>query len=106
MNMQEQIKRAYGSVHAPADAVERMKQEIYQKDFHEEGDELICQAVEAPRKRVGRYFFYAAATLMLCVGCGMTIWNLRDQQSVLNPSTNVSVEESTEETTETAEPMP
>lgn len=103
MSLHNEIKKAYDQVHAPEALVERMKQELYQKDFHEEADEVTWEVTEAPRIRVGKYFAYIAATLVLCVGCGMAVWNLNKAE--MQPQTHVNssysvTEEATEETTE------
>lgn len=101
MNMRDEIKNAFDSVHAPEELVERMKQELYQKDCHEEIEE-ICEVEEAPRRRIWHYAAYIAASLALCVGCGLSVWNLRDNAGPLNPSTTVpAMTTMTEETTET-----
>ncbi|MBQ2264744.1 MAG: hypothetical protein II341_04995 [Oscillospiraceae bacterium] len=101
MNMRDEIKNAFDSVHAPDELAERLKQELYQKDCHEEIEE-ICIVEEAPRRRIGHYAAYIAAALALCIGCGFSIWSLRDNTSPLNPSTTVPVmTTAAEETTET-----
>ncbi len=102
MNMRKDIKNAFGSVHAPDDLVERLKQELYQKDCHEELEE-ICEVTEAPKPQIWRYVTYIAAALALCVGCGLSVWSLRDNPSPLNPQTSVPVVMTTEETTESAD---
>lgn len=99
MNMRNEIKNAFDSVHAPEELVERMKQELYQKDCHEELEE-ICEVTEAPRPQIWRYAAYVAAALALCIGCGFSVWNLRDNPSPLNPQTSVPIVTTTEETTE------
>ncbi len=104
MNMRKDIKNAFGSVHAPDDLVERLKQELYQKDCHEELEE-ICEATEAPKPQIWRYITYIAAALALCVGCGLSVWSLRDNPSPLNPQTSVPVVTTTEDTTESGTDM-
>lgn len=102
MNMRKDIKNAFDSVHAPDDLVERLKQELYQKDCHEELEE-ICEVTEAPKPQIWRYVTYIAAALALCVGCGLSVWSLRDNPSPLNPQTSVPVVTTTEETTESTD---
>jgi len=99
MNMRNEIKNAFNSVHAPEELVERMKQELYQKDCHEELVE-ICEVEEAPRPQIWRYAAYIAAALALCIGCGFSVLSLRDNPSPLNPQTSVPIMTTTEETTE------
>lgn len=95
MNMHDEIKKAFNSVHAPDELVERMKQELYQKDCHEEIEE-IYEVTEAPRRPIWRYAAYIAASLALCIGCGVSVWNLRDNTAPLNPGTTVPAMTTTE----------
>ncbi len=106
MNMHDEIRKAFDSVHAPDELVERMKQELYQKDCHEEIEE-IYEVAEAPRRPVWRYAAYIAASLALCIGCGVSVWNLRDNTAPLNPGTTVPAmtTTATEETTTAPEEM-
>lgn len=104
MNMHKDIKNAFDNVHAPDDLVERLKQELYQKDCHEELEE-ICEVTEAPKPQIWKYTAYIAAALALCVGCGLSVWSLRDNPSPLNPQTSVPVVTTTEETTESGTDM-
>ncbi len=104
MNIEKEIRNAFDQVHAPETVTERMKQELYQKDFHEEAEEITCQAEDAPKRSLWRYSVYVAAAVAICVGCGFTAWNMRSEQSNFNPSTTVPVAvESEEETTEPEE---
>ncbi|MBE6848333.1 MAG: hypothetical protein E7502_00285 [Ruminococcus sp.] len=104
MNMHDEIKKAFDSVHAPDELVERMKQELYQKDCHEEIEEVF-EVAQMPRRTIGRYTAYIAASLALCVLCGVSIWNLRGNTVPLNPGTTVpAMTTETEETTETTNP--
>lgn len=115
MSLRKEIKNAYDPVHAPDALVERMKQELYQKDFHEEADEMTWQVAEAPKRNPRSFayiFAYIAATLVLCAGCGMAVWRMRDQMTDFHPSSHVPVDASsasdtvtdtTEETTESME---
>lgn len=104
MNMHDKIRSAFDSVHAPEELVERMKQELYQKDCHEELEEVF-EVQEAPRRRIWSYAAYIAASLVLCIGCGVSMWNLRGNTEPLNPSTTVpAMTTVTEETTETTTP--
>lgn len=103
--MKKEIRQAFDQVHAPDALVERLKQELYQKDFYEDADEVTWQVEEAPRRQFGKYFAYIAATLMLCVGCGMAVWSLNTVEiqpgsQVSNVSPVQETEPTTEETTE------
>ncbi len=105
MNMRDEIKNAFNSVHAPEELVERMKQELYQKDCHEEIEE-IYEVAEAPRRPTWRYAAYIAASLALCIGCGVSVWNLRGNTAPLNPGTTVpAMTTATEETTTAPDEM-
>ncbi len=115
MSLHKEIKNAYDQVHAPDALVERMKQELYQKDFHEEADEMTWQVAEAPKRSPRSFahiFAYVAATLVLCAGSGMAVWHMRDQMTDFHPGTNVPMDvsstsdtmtDTTEETTESLE---
>ncbi len=105
MNMRNEIRHAFDKVHAPDELVERMKQELYQKDFHEELDEVVCEVAEAPRRHILRYVMYTAASLTLCIVCGFSVWSLRDHPNPINPGSQVvstPTENTTEPTTEDA----
>lgn len=104
MSMRKEIRNAFDQVHAPEDLTERLKQELYQKDFHEDADEMTWQVAEAPKRQLWRYPMYAAAVAAICVGCGLSVWSLRDQQTDFNPSTTVPVAVDSEYEEETTEP--
>ncbi len=106
MNMHKEIKEAFGAVHAPEDVTERLKQDLYQMDLHENAEEMTCQAAQAPKGRFLRYPLYAAAAVALCVGCGLSLWSIQELENPLKPASTVPVvsttapEETTEPTTE------
>ena len=96
MSMRKDIQNAFDNVHAPDELVERMKQELYQKDLHEDIEEITFTVKQAPRRNYLRYFAFVAAALALCIGCGVSVLNLRE-----NPFKPASpVVATTEETTE------
>ena len=99
MNMRKEIQNAFDKVHAPDELVERMKQDLYQKDLHEDVEEYTFQVTEAPRRHIWRYMAYIAAALALCIGCGVSVMNMRDNP--FNPASNVVT--TTEDTTETTD---
>lgn len=103
MNMSDEIKRAFDSVHAPEELVERMKQELYQKDFHDSGEEMVCQAVQVPRQHFWRYAAFVAAVFVMCAGCGLSVWRLNSQVSDFDPHTGVSGVSDPDETEPTTE---
>ncbi len=98
MNLHDEIQAAFGNIHAPEDAVERMKQELYQKDFHEGEDAITCRVEQAPKRSFWRYPMYVAAALAICTACGLSIWSLRDNQTGFHPSTTIPVPATTETT--------
>ncbi len=100
MSLHKEIRDAYDQVHAPDAVVERMKQELYQKGFHEDAEEVTWQVSEAPRLHIGRYAAYVAAVLTLTVGCGMAVWGLNKAE--LKPGKNVNSSYIVTDTTEAA----
>lgn len=104
MNMGREIKNAFDSVHAPDELVERMKQELYQKDFHESSDEIVCRVTEVPKRHFWRYAAFTAAVFAICAGCGLSVWKLNSQVSSFDPQAGISgTPEETEPTTESPE---
>ncbi|MBQ8079405.1 MAG: hypothetical protein IJ236_05575 [Oscillospiraceae bacterium] len=108
MNLRDEIRRAYDPVKPPEETVERMKQELYQKDFHEDEEELTFIAEEARRPGIRQYFGYFAMTAAVCLVLGGVIWNgMQEKVNDFHPGSNVNIEttvpteETTEETTET-----
>lgn len=107
MNMHKEIKEAFGRVHAPEDVTERLKQDLYQMDLNENAEEMTCEVQEASNRHFLRYPLYAAAAVALCVGCGLSLWSMRELENPLKPASTVPVvstttaEETTEPTTET-----
>ncbi len=102
MNLRKEIKQAYNQIHVPADVSERLKQELYQKDFREEEFTEIFQTEEETRPRSGKYFGFIAAALVLGIGIGSTVWSMLANRSekVFNPAATVPVEITATETTE------
>ena len=97
MSMRKDIQNAFDKVHAPDELVERMKQELYQKDLHEDIEEITFTVKEAPKRNYFRGFAIVAAALALCIGCGVSVLSLRENP--FNPASKVVA--TTEETTET-----
>ncbi len=107
MELKHEIKAAYDQVHAPDAAVEKIKQELYQKDLYEDADEAVFEADVKKSPSAAKYFLYIAASLALCTGCILSVWGLHSQMTPFTPaSTGMSstvtttVTESTEPTTE------
>ena len=104
MNMRKEIKQAYQHIHAPEDVTERLKQELYQKNFHEEDFTEYFQEEEPPKAPFGKYFGFLSAVAVLGLCIGISLWNLSAyrQEEVFQPASTVPVEvtETTEETTE------
>lgn len=105
MNLRKEIRQAYDRVHVPEDVSERLKQELYQKDFHEEEEfSEIFQMEEYPERQWGKYLGFIAASVMLGVSIGVSMWNMLDNRSeeVFHPTATIPVERSAETTEESA----
>lgn len=81
MSVRKHIQNAYDKVHAPEDVIERMKQELYQKDLHEDAEHEIYRVEEARRPEIGKYLLYIAAVFAVCIGGGLA-WNSIQQNRV------------------------
>ena len=66
MNLHKEIKQAYQHIRVPDDVTERLKQELYQKDFcavkrekrvKSAGNLFICKG-KKPATEVDTYFFF------------------------------------------------
>lgn len=101
MNLRKEIKNAYHTIQVPDDMAERLKQELYQKDFHEQESETFF-VEEAPKVPVFKYFSFAAVCVAMGIGIGISTWNMLAQKSenVFNPASTVPVEMTETETTE------
>ncbi len=100
MSLRREIKTTFDSIHAPENLVEHMKQELYQKDFHDEEEDAVTGVAPAPRRSFRRFFLYAAACALVCViGVG-SVLSLRDHQNHFNPGTHVVFDSSAEEAPE------
>ncbi|MDE6004853.1 MAG: hypothetical protein K2G88_05655 [Oscillospiraceae bacterium] len=108
MNLHKEIKNAYRAIQVSDDMTERLKQELYQKDFHEEESETFI-VEEAPKISIFRYVSFAVACIAMGIGIGVSMWNMlaKRNDNILNPSSTVPVEitatETTEDTKESAE---
>ncbi len=93
MSLKRRIQQAYDPIHAPEDAIERLKRELYQSDIHKGEDaEFELYDVEEASGRPGilKYLVYIAAVLALCVGVGM-FWNaMQANRNELHPLSAVS----------------
>jgi len=102
--MRNEIKHAYDNLHVSDEMTERLKRELYQKDFHEDEITEIFQVEEAPRRQFGKYFGFLAASVVLCVSIGVSVWTMiqnRNEQGFYPKSTvPVEITETTEETTD------
>ena len=112
--MRKEIKHAYDNIHVSDEMTERLKQELYQKDFHEDEISETFEVQEAPRWQFGKYFGFIAASIVFGVGIGISMWGMLESRSeqVLNPKSTVPVEitapapDTPEETEETTEETP
>ena len=93
MNLQDQIKKAYDGVHAPDALTEQLKQELYQQALREE-DVVGGIVEEAPRRNPLQMLLrggaFVAASVLLFVGLGIGVKQLRDRAEIFHPGTAVS----------------
>lgn len=91
--MKQKIRNAYDSVHAPDALTERLKQQLYQQDFREE-DVVGGIVEEAPRRDPVRMLLrgsaFVAASVLLFVGIGLGVRQMRDRVEDFHPGTAVS----------------
>ncbi|MBD5143874.1 MAG: hypothetical protein K2K06_00095 [Oscillospiraceae bacterium] len=101
MNLHKEIKNAYRSIQVSDAMTERLKQELYQKDFHEEDAETFI-VEEAPKIPIFKYFGFAVACVAMGIGIGASMFHMLSQRNdnILNPSSTVPVEITVTETTE------
>lgn len=99
MDLHKEIKDAYRGIRVPEAVTERLKTELYQKDFRDLEDFEnfenfeIFQVEEAPRIPVLKYCGVIAASVAVCVGIGFSTCNLLSERSSdrLNPAQSVNV---------------
>ncbi|MDE7122451.1 MAG: hypothetical protein K2O42_09880 [Oscillospiraceae bacterium] len=98
MNLHKEIKNAYQNVRVPEAMTERLKMELYQKDFRDfqefpEENSEIFQVEEVPKIPVLKYCSVIAACLAICVGFGFSFFNLLTERSSdrLNPAQSVNI---------------
>ena len=103
MNLRKEIRQAYDKVQVPDEVAERLKQELYQKDFHEEEFSEAFQTEEITQRRGGKYMSFIAASVVLGISIGVSMWNMLDKKSenVFQPAATIPVERSAEPTEET-----
>ena len=109
MNLRKEIRQAYDTVHAPEETVEKLKQDLYLKDFHDFTESEAEPFLDAPKQTgIRRYagFIAAAAVLGLVTGISMQSMLSRRSEEVFQPAATVPIEvtipETTEPTSETA----
>ena len=104
MNLHKEIKQAYRNIRVPDDVTERLKQELYQKDFREEDFTELLPEEEPQKAPFGKYFGFLSAVAVLGVCIGISLWNLSAHRAdeVFQPSATVPVEITVTETTETS----
>ena len=87
MSLKRDIQSAYDQVHAPEDAIKRMKRELREKDLR--GIEESSFTPEAPRPQFWRYAVYVAAVFAV-FGCGVLAWHsVQDKRVDLHPGSQV-----------------
>ncbi len=97
MSIRREIKTAFDTIHAPEDLVESMKQDLYQKDFHEDDEEAVSGVSQVTRRSYKRFLLYGAACAAICLVCGFSLWSLKNNQNDFCPGGPVVVEPTTEE---------
>ena len=108
MNLRKKIHQAYDNIQVPEEVSERLKQQLYQKDFYQEEEpETEAFDMQTPEKRpILKYFGVgvAAAGMILCMS--LSIWHILNEHTneIFRPASTVPIEiVVTEETTETTE---
>ena len=101
MDLHKELKNAYQNIRVPEAMTERLKMELYQKDFRDvqdfqefpEENSEIFQVEEVPRIPVLKYCSVIAACLVVCVGVGFSMFNLLTERSSdrLNPAQSVNI---------------
>lgn len=97
MSIKRNIQRAYDPIHAPEDVIERMKQELYQKDLNQDEEHEIFRVETSPRLGIGKYLLYTAAMIGLCCGLGYAFQMAQEYRTDFHPGQAVY--------TESAEPL-
>ncbi len=102
MNLRKEIHQAYDHIHVPEEVSEKLKQELYQKDFREEELGEFQEEIFSG-KRSGKYLSFVAASIILGVTVSVTMWGMLDHRSedVLKPAATVPVEYTSETETPT-----
>lgn len=108
MNLRKEIHQAYDTVQVPKEVTERLKQQLYQKDFYQE-EEVEIEEFDMqtpPKKPILKYFCVGAAAAGMIVCMSLSIWHILNQHAneAFRPASTVPIEiVTTEETTETTE---
>jgi len=108
MNLRKEIHQAYDKIQVPEEVTERLKQQLYQKDFYqeEETDTEEFNMQKTPKKSILKYLGVGAVAAGMIVCMSLSIWHILIQHTneVLHPASTVPIEiVTTEETTETTE---
>lgn len=92
MSVKRSIQKAYDPIHAPEDVIERMKQELYQKDLNQDEEHEIFHVETAPRLGFVKYFMYTAAAIAVCCGMGYAYLKAQDYRIDFHPAKAVYTE--------------
>ncbi|HAJ96836.1 MAG TPA: hypothetical protein DCO72_03780 [Ruminococcus sp.] len=90
MSLKKQIKKAYNGVHAPEDLTERLKQELYQKDFEENSDFEEYQEETPQRPAFLKYLVYIAAMTAIGIGCVSALNYIEQFRTDFRPASRVN----------------
>ena len=93
MSLEKKIRSAYDSVHAPEALTEQLKQELYQQDLRAE--DIVGGIVEeAPRRNPLRMLLrgsaFVAASVLVFIGIGIGVRQMRNRAEEFRPGTAVS----------------
>ncbi|MDE5768785.1 MAG: hypothetical protein K2H29_08750 [Oscillospiraceae bacterium] len=101
MDLHKEIKNAYQNIRVSEAMTERLKMELYQKDFRDvqdfqefpEENSEIFQVEEVPRMPVLKYCSVIAACLAVCIGIGFSVSDLLTERASdrLNPAQSVNI---------------
>lgn len=110
MNLRKEMHQVYDKIQVPEEVTERLKKQLYQKDFYQE-EELEIEEFDIqppPKKPILKYLGVGAVAAGMIVCMSLSIWHILNQHTneILRPASTVPIEiVTTEETTETTEEL-
>lgn len=93
MSLKRKLHQAYDPIHAPEETVERLKQELYQREQNGDAEIEFYDVEEAPRRPAFlKYVVYVAAVAAL-FACGAGFWKSAQEQRIeLHPASQAVTE--------------